>query len=219
MSTTKIFGYARVSTKDQNLNRQIAALQAEGIDERDIFADKKSGKDFDRPEFNSLLGRLRKGDTLIIVSLDRLGRNYSEVQEQWQHITKDLEVNIKVLDMPLLDTTVNKNIDGRFVADLVLQILSYVAEKERTSIHARQESGIECMPEKIDINGKTKKFSTKTGKAYGRPAAQMPDNFKEIYGSWKAGEITAKKAMQELGLTRCTFYNLVKRYENNSPAQ
>ena len=216
MTSIKV-GYCRVSTKEQNLNRQIEALKAEGIDERYVYADKKSGKDFDRPEYNKMLGTLRKGDTLVIMSLDRLGRDYTEVQEQWQHITKDLEVNIKVLDMPLLDTTINKNLDGKFIADLVLQILSYVAEKERLSNQARRESGYKAMPTKEDINGKTKKFSTKTGRPQGRPAAQIPDNFEKVYKVWKAGEITARQAMTELNLTRCTFYNLVKRYE--SPAQ
>lgn len=211
-----IFGYARVSTKEQNLTRQIEELKAAGADERHIYTDKQSGKDFDRPEYNNMLDRLDAGDTVIITALDRLGRNYTEIRQQWQLITEDKRANIKVLDMPLLDTTANKNLDGKFIADLVLQILSYVAEKERLSNKARRESGYNAMTEKEDINGKTKKFSTKTGRPQGRPAAQTPENFEKVYKSWKAGEITARQAMQELSLTRCTFYNLVKRYE--SPA-
>ena len=143
MTDTRIHGYARVSTKEQNEARQINALKEFGIIERDIYVDKVSGKSFDRPEYQRLLNVIRKGDLVVILSLDRLGRNYTEVQEQWRYITTELGADIKVLDMPLLDTrTSGDNIDSRFVSDLVLQILSYVSAKERENIKARQSQGI-----------------------------------------------------------------------------
>ena len=154
---------------------------------------------------------LREGDTLVILSIDRLGRNYTEIREQWELITKTMSANIKVLDMPLLDTTNTENLDSRFIADLVLQILSYVAEKERENTRKRQRQGIDVMPV---VNGK--KVSNKTGRATGRPSATYPDNWTEIYTQWKADQITAVKAMEILNLTKSTFYNLVKRYEKQN---
>lgn len=211
------YGYARVSSKEQNLARQVEALRGYGLDDRYIFTDKISGKSFDRPSYNLLVGTdnnaplLREGDLLVIYSIDRLGRNYLEIKNQWEYITKKIKADIKVLDMPLLDTRSSKDndIDKTFISDLVLQILSYVAEKERISIHTRQRAGIDCM----EIDPITSKRIGKKGRPTGRPAAVYPDNWEEIYKKWKNNEITATSAMKELGLKRNTFYNLSKRYE------
>lgn len=193
---TRIHGYARVSTKEQNEARQINALKEFGISERDIYIDKISGKSFDRPEYQRLLNVIRKGDLVVVSSLDRLGRNYTEVQEQWRYITNELGADLKVLDMPLLDTTVNKDtIDSRFISDLVLQILSYVAAKERENIKARQAQGI--------ANAKAQ------GKVLGRPRAEKPEQWDEIYTQWKNKQITAVAAMTVLGLKPNTFYKFV----------
>ena len=202
-----IYGYARVSSKDQNLDRQITELLQAGVEERNILCDKQSGKDFNRPAYNSLVGTehttplLREGDLLIVYSIDRLGRNYTEIQREWQRITKEIKADIRILDMPLLDTTTNeKSLDSTFVADLVLQILSYVAQKERENIKIRQAQGIAVAKEQ--------------GKHLGRPQAEYPAEWQSFYDRWKNNEITATQCMKELSLTRNTFYNLVKRYES-----
>ena len=194
------YGYARVSSKDQNLDRQLDQLKAIGIEPRNLFCDKASGKNFNRPSWNSLIDQLQKGDLLVVVSLDRMGRNYTDIKEQWQHITHTIGADIKVLDMPMLDTSQTaESLDRRFIADLVLQILSYTAEKERKNIHARQEQGIKAAQER---NVK-----------FGRPAAQFPDGWEQTYKAWKDGQITATAAMDSLNLKRTTFYKLVKQYE------
>jgi DNA invertase Pin-like site-specific DNA recombinase len=199
-SINRTFGYARISTDDQNEARQIEALIAAGVDERYIFVDKASGRDFNRAEYNVLIRALREGDTLIIKSIDRLGRNYNEITEQWRMITKEIKAHIKVLDLPLLDTTAgNRDLTGTFIADIVLQILSYVAETERLNIKQRQAEGI--------------KLAKERGQHLGRPKVEAPENFDELYDSWKRGEITATKAMELLGLKRTTFYKLVKEKE------
>lgn len=212
-----VYGYARVSTKEQNLERQIEQLRQYVTDERNIITDKQSGKDFNRMGYNSLVGTpvttpiLREGDLLVICSLDRLGRNYTEIREQWELITRTLKADIKVLDMPLLDTAESEgsSLDKRFISDLVLQILSYVAEKERESLLKRQRQGIDVMP---IVNGK--RVSLKKGKgATGRPNAVYPDNWEPVYADWQAGKITAVKAMELLGLKRTTFYKLAKNYK------
>ena len=212
-----VYGYARVSTKEQNLDRQIEQLRKYVSEERNIITDKQSGKDFNRKGYNSLVGTpeatsiLHEGGLLVICSLDRLGRNYVEIREQWELITRELKADIKVLDMPLLDTTESEesNLDKRFVADLVLQILSYVAEKERDSLLKRQRQGIDVMP---IVNGK--RVSLKKGKgAMGRPNAVYPENWEPVYADWQAGKITAVKAMEQLGLKRTTFYKLAKNYK------
>lgn len=203
------WGYCRVSTTEQNLDRQVVAMQQVGIPQRNILCDKASGKSFDRKNWNLLVGTketaplLRKGDLLVILSLDRLGRNYSEIHQQWRYITADIGADIRVLDMPLLDTSQsNENLDNRFIADLVLQILSYTAEKERANIHKRQKQGIEIAKNK--------------GVKFGRPEKKFPENWEKVYAIWKKGEITAVSAMQETGLTKPTFYRLVKKYERDS---
>lgn len=210
------YGYCRVSTKEQNLARQLEAMKQHNIEDRCIYTDKMTGKTFDRPSYNLLVGTsetaplLREGDLLTIYSIDRLGRDYEEIRKQWEYITKTLKADIRVLDMPLLDTrTEGKDIDKTFISDLVLQILSYVAEKERINIHNRQRAGIDCMP----IDAATGKKMGKKGKVTGRPTATYPDNWNEVYTEWKSGTITATKAMELMSLKRNTFYNLVKRYE------
>ena len=208
----KYFGYARVSTIQQNEDRQIEAFKAIGANDRYIYCDKQSGKDFDRLNYNLLVGTpetsplLREGDLLTIYSIDRLGRNYTQIQEQWRYITNVIGADIRVIDMPLLDTsTDNSSIDGRFIADLTLQILSYVAEKERINIKARQMQGIQT--------------AKKNGKKLGRPEIQFPDNWEHTYKRWKAKEITAVMAMDIMKLRKNTFYNLVKRYETDKGAE
>lgn len=201
MSEFRIHGYARVSSKDQNEARQLNDLKEFGIVDRDIYVDKQSGKDFNRIEYQRLLNVLRKGDLLVVQSIDRLGRNYSDIQKQWKYITNDLEVDIKVLDMPLLDTrTADDSIDRRFISDLVLQILSYVAEKERDNIRKRQAQGI--------ANARAQ------GKALGRPKTAYPENWKEVYDLWYGRkQITAKEAMEKTGLKRNTFYKLANEFK------
>lgn len=201
-----IWGYCRVSTVEQNLDRQIIAMKEVGIDERHILCDKASGKDFDRRAWNTLVGTkntaplLREGDLLVVLSLDRLGRNYEEIRQQWQDITEMIGADIKVLDMPLLDTsTATETLDKRFIADLVLQILSYTAEKERSNIRKRQEQGIEAAKDR--------------GVKFGRPVKAFPDEWDKVYRLWKNGEIKAVDAMKALDLTKPTFYRLVKRFE------
>ena len=213
-----IYGYARVSSADQNLDRQLKQLREFITEDRFIITDKSSGKTFDRRGFNSLVGTeqtaplLHEGDLLIVCSLDRLGRNYSEIHEMWKHITCTLKADIRVLDVPLLDTAQgNDSLDRRFIADLVLQVLSYTAQKERDNTLHRQRQGIDSMP---IVGGK--KVSTRTGKPTGRPTIAYPANWNTVYQRWKAGEITAVTAMQQLGLKRCTFYRLAKDYEDDN---
>lgn len=214
--------YGRVSAVQQNLDRQIKAFKDLGADERYIYTDKQSGKDFDRKSYNTLVGTketapvLRAGDTLVVYSIDRLGRNYTEIRHQWEYITHELGANIKVIDMPLLDTSrANGDLDSKFIADLVLQILSYVAEKERENIRARQRQGLDAMEvsdEQMTLDGRQKRISKKTLRAVGRPQADYPENWVEVYASWRTGEITAVKAMEMTGLRKNSFYNLAKRY-------
>lgn len=197
-----IWGYARVSSTSQNLDRQLEAFKEYGIDERHIKAEKLSGKDFNRPEFLSLVGTdtvaapLREGDTLVISSIDRLGRNYEEILKWWRHITKELKCSIVVFDMPLLNTQDKGDLDKSFVADLVLQILSYVAEKERLYIKERQREGIAV--------------AKANGTKFGRPKIQKPKGFDEVVRRWRNGEMTAIAAMRLLGLSKHSFYRLVK---------
>lgn len=217
MSTEEriIWGYARVSTADQNLERQLQELRKYVTDDLHILKDTASGKNFDRLAYNTLVGTeknvpmIQPGNLLIVTSLDRLGRNYIEIKEQWEHITKKLKADIKVLDMPLLDTSVSTDdLDRTFIADLVLQILSYTAQKERENIRIRQRQGIDIMPM---VDGK--RVSTKTGRPTGRPAAEYPQEWESIYKQWKNGQITAVKAMEILRVKKNTFYKLVKMYE------
>lgn len=197
----KIFGYARVSTKEQNEARQIKAFKDFGINERDIYIDKKSGKDFEREKYQLLKNILRADDLLVIDELDRLGRNYEMIFEEWKDITKNIKADIFVMDMPLLDTRQKKDLLGTFINDLILTILSYVAQVEREKIRSRQRDGINIYLE----TGKTK-----TGRPFGRPTIIKPDNFDDVVGRWKNKEITAREAMKQLNMKPNSFYKYVK---------
>lgn len=196
------YGYARVSSKDQNEARQLDAFRECGLDDKNIFVDKQSGKNFNRPEYKKLYRKLRKNDVLYIKSIDRLGRNYDEILEQWRRITRFRETDIVVLDMPLLDTREHKNLMGHFVSELVLQILSFVAENERTNIKQRQAEGI--------ASAKAR------GVRFGRPPSPLPENFKEVYRLWKSGEITGVRAAEMCNMPRSSFAYRVEIYERDS---
>lgn len=198
MNNTKTFGYCRVSSTDQKEDRQIEAMFEFGINERDIFVDKCSAKNFDRPQYQALKLQLREGDILVIKSIDRLGRNYKQICDEWREITRDIEAHIKVLDMPILDTTRTEGLIGEVISDIILQLLGYVAEQERTFIRQRQAEGIKLAKEK--------------GKRFGKPPIEYPDNWSEVYNVWKSGSITAREAMKRLNLKPTTFYKLVKKY-------
>ena len=193
----KIFGYARVSSKDQNEERQLVAFKEYGIDERDIYIDKQSGKDFNREQYSILKNVLRENDLLVIKSIDRLGRNYNMIIDEWKDITKNIKADIVVIDMTLLDTRNNKDLLGTFISDLVLQILSYVAEQERRFIKQRQKEGISNA-----INN---------GVKFGRPKIEKPSNYDDVIKLWKNKKIKSKEAMEMLGLKPNTFYNLLKK--------
>ncbi len=196
----KIFGYVRVSTKHQNEMRQVDELLALGIEERNIFIDKASGKNFERPKYQALKQCLRKGDLIYIHSLDRLGRNRRMINDEWKELVQ-MGVDIKVLDMSLLDTTLYKDTLGSFVSDLILQVLGYGAEKDFETIHKNQRHGIDT----------AKKYGTKTGRPFGRPRVEKPVNYDEVIKRWKNKEITAVSAMKELNLSKPTFYKMVKQ--------
>ena len=198
----KEYGYVRVSTKEQNEDRQVIAMREAGVDEKDIFVDKQSGKDFERPQYRRLVQKMKKEDVLFIKSIDRLGRNYEEIQKQWRFLTKEKGVDICVLDMPMLDTRRGKDLVGTFLSDVVLQLLSFVAENERTNIRQRQAEGIEA--------------EKKRGVRFGRPPMPLPENFREVYHSWKAGEISTSKAATACGMPCSTFFYRAKAYENTS---
>ena len=187
------YAYVRVSTKEQNLDRQIDALAEYDIPKKNIFYDYQSGKDFDRPGYRKMIRKMREGDLLIIKSIDRLGRNYDEVLMQWQHITKKIKADIVVLDMPLLDTR-NKetNITGKLISDLVLQILAYVAQTEREFIHQRQLEGIAAAKAR--------------GVKMGRKPVVLPDAFDEVCSMCERGEISIRKAAESIGISQSTFY-------------
>ncbi len=186
------YGYARVSTKDQNPERQYAALEMAGLGREDIYLEHFSGKDFERPEYEKLMKKLKKGDTLIIKSIDRLGRNYGEILEQWRRLTKELKVNIHVLDMPLLNTDLShENLTGIFISDLVLQILAYVAETERDFIRQRQAEGIA--------------LARANGTHFGRRKKELPREFESCYQQWKNGRISMREAARRLNISHSTF--------------
>ena len=181
----RTYGLARVSSKDQNLGRQIKALIENGCDERFIFVEKQSGKDFNREQYLVLKNALRENDLLVIKSIDRLGRNYNMIINEWRDITLNIKADIKVIDMPLLDTTKHKDLLGNFISDLILQVLSYVAEQERTFIKQRQREGIDIAKSK--------------GVKFGRKRIEYPSNWNEVIYKWKNNEITARKSMEYIG--------------------
>ena len=190
--SASIYGYVRVSTKEQCEERQLIALRAFPMPEQNIFMDKLSGKDFNRPKYQSLLEKLRPGDILAVKSIDRLGRNYEEILEQWRIITKEMKADIVVLDMPLLDTRqTGRDLTGTFVADLVLQILSYVAQTERENIRQRQKEGIAA--------------ARARGVRFGRPRKEVPESFAQLKADWEGKKITARAAAKELHIAPDTF--------------
>lgn len=193
------YGYVRVSSKDQNEDRQMIALREVGVPDKNIFIDKQSGKDFQRPKYKRLLRRVKPNDLIYVKSIDRLGRNYEEIQEQWRLLTKEKRVDIVVLDMPLLDTRRGKDLMGTFLSDIVLQVLSFVAENERTNIRQRQAEGIAAAKAK--------------GVRFGRPPCPLPENFHQVYQRWKSGKITGTAAAQECGMPLSSFRYRAEIYE------
>ena len=194
-----IYGYARVSSRDQNEERQMIAFKEIGIEHRNIYVDKQSGKDFERPNYLKLVRKLKKDDLLYVKSIDRLGRNYSEILEQWRMLTKEKGIDIVVLDMELLDTRRNKDLLGTFISDMVLQLLSYVAENERLNIKQRQREGIDAAKAR--------------GVKFGRPRLSLPENFHEYEEKWRNKELSTRKAAELCGMSKSTFYSRVHKCE------
>jgi DNA invertase Pin-like site-specific DNA recombinase len=198
---SEIYGYIRVSSRDQNEDRQQIALKELAIPEKNIFMDKQSGKDFERPQYKKMLRRMKKDDLLYVKSIDRLGRNYGEILEQWRVLTKEKGIDIVVLDMPLLDTRRGKDLMGTFLSDIVLQVLSFVAENERTNIRQRQAEGIAAAKAK--------------GVRFGRPPAPLPENFHIVYQQWKNGRITGLAAAAACDMPMSTFRYRAEIYEKS----
>ena len=190
------YAYIRVSTRDQNEDRQLAALTTLGISEVNLFLDKQSGKDFNRPAYRKLVKKLKLGDLLIIKSIDRLGRNYEEILEQWRYITKEIQADIRVLDMPLLDTSNHRDLTGTLIADIVLQLLSYVAQSERENIRQRQAEGIAAAKAK--------------GIHFGRRFKERGEDYEDVMAAWRRGEISGRAAAKKLGVAHGTFQRWCK---------
>ena len=199
-NTQDIYGYVRVSSTDQNEDRQMLEMQRLKIKKKNIYIDKQSGKDFNRPQYKKLLRKLKKDDLLYIKSIDRLGRNYEEILQQWRMLTKEKGVDIVVLDMPLLDTRRGKDLMGTFLSDIVLQVLSFVAENERTNIRQRQAEGSAAAKAK--------------GVKFGRPPLPLPENFYEIHKAWREKKITLKEAAEACKMPVGTFYGKARKFEN-----
>ena len=202
MEEINIYGYMRVSSKEQNEDRQKIALTEMGVPENNIYMDKQSGKDFERTQYKRLLRKLNENSVLYIKSIDRLGRNYGELNEQWRIITKEKKADIVVIDMPLLDTRREKNLLGTFISDVVLALLSYVAENERTNIKQRQAEGIAAAKSR--------------GVKFGRPPLPIPENFYQMHKDWRAGKITIEEAAKACNMCPKTFYSKAVKYEKSS---
>jgi len=194
----KQWAYVRVSSGTQREDRQLIAMEKLGIPRENIFVDKASGKDFQRPAYQAMLRRLRKGDTLFLSSLDRLGRSYSEIQNQWRVLTKDIGVDIAILDQALLDTRIHKDLMGTFIADLIMSLLSLFAEQERTFIRARQEAGIAAAKAR--------------GVRFGRPCAELPANFGDLVARWERGALDFDETLDQCGVSRSTFYKYLAQH-------
>lgn len=194
----KIFGYARVSSRDQNEERQIVALRKFPVERGNIFIDKQSGKDFQRPMYKKMIRKMKKGDLLVVTSIDRLGRNYAEIQEQWKYLTKELKIDIVVLDMPLLDTRERKDLIGKVIADIMLQLLSYVAQTERENIRQRQAEGIRA--------------AKKRGIQFGRVPKVPREKFLRYLKKLKQGDLSEEEMLKELDISRSTFRRYLKKY-------
>lgn len=193
------YAYVRVSTQEQNEDRQMAALNDLEIEEENIYVDKQSGRDFNRPKYLQMMKRLKPDDVLYVKSIDRLGRNYDEILEQWRVLTKEKKIDIVVLDMPLLDTRRGKDLMGTFLSDTVLQVLSFVAENERKNIRERQKEGIEAAKVK--------------GTQFGRPEKPLPDNFEQAYKQWTSSELTGKEAAKQCDMPLSSFYRKAREYK------
>ena len=202
MEEINIYGYMRVSSKEQNEDRQKIALTEMGVPENNIYMDKQSGKDFERTQYKRLLRKLNENSVLYIKSIDRLGRNYGELNEQWRIITKEKKADIVVIDMPLLDTRREKNLLGTFISDVVLALLSYVAENERTNIKQRQAEGIAAAKAR--------------GVKFGRPPLPIQENFYQMHKDWRAGKITIEEAAKACNMCPKTFYSKAVKYEKSS---
>lgn len=200
-----VFGYIRVSSTDQNEDRQLLAMRQRAVPEKNIYTDKQSGKDFNRPQYKKMVRKLKPGDLLYIQSIDRLGRNYEEIQNQWRILTRETGIDICVIDMPLLDTRNGQDLMGTFIADLVLQILSFVAQNERENIRTRQAQGIAAAKAR--------------GVRFGRPSIPLPQNYSRVYQRWKSGMITATDAARECGMPLSTFRYKTEKYEKNCHAK
>ena len=194
-----IYGYVRVSSIDQNEDRQLIAMQGKNVPAKNIFIDKQSGKDFERPQYKKMLKKLRAGDLLYILSIDRLGRNYEEIQRQWRYLTKEVGIDICVIDMPILDTRPYKDLLGTFISDLFLAVLSFVAENERDNIKKRQAQGIAAAKAK--------------GIKFGRPVIEAPPGFEKIAKDFLQGKIKLAEAIEKTGLSKTTFYRRLREYE------
>lgn len=193
-----VYGYVRVSTREQNVERQLIALKKMGIPQTGIFIDKQSGKDFQRPAYQRMLKNLKAGDLVVTKSIDRLGRNYEEIKEQWRVLTKELGVDIVIQDMPLLDTTKSRDLLGNFISDVVLQLLSFVAENERNNIRTRQAEGIEA--------------ARRRGVRFGKPPIPVPENFSVLYDRWEQGIITINEFARLCNMGRSTMYKRIGEY-------
>lgn len=193
-----VYGYVRISSTDQNEDRQVAALYEVGVSKKNIFMDKQSGKDFERENYKNMVQQLETGDLLYILSIDRLGRNYEEIQKQWRILTKEIGIDICVLDMPLLDTRNGEDLMGTFIADLVLQILSFVAQSERENIRKRQAEGIAAAKAR--------------GVRFGRPEKEVPYGFGEIVKAWEQKRMAFSEALKKCGMSEATFYRKVREY-------
>lgn len=198
----RVFGYIRVSSRDQNEDRQLIALREVGIPNGNIYLDKQSGKDFERPQYKKLLRKIKKDDLLYIKSIDRLGRNYEEILQQWRMLTKDKGADIVVLDMPLLDTRRGKDLMGTFLSDIVLQLLSFVAENERNNIRQRQAEGIAAAKAR--------------GVKFGRPPLPLPENFYEVHNAWRSKKISLAEAAIACNMATSTFYGKARKFEKAS---
>lgn len=196
--TNKVYGYIRVSTREQNIERQLISLIEAGIDQKSIYIDKQSGKDFRRPAYKKMMRKVREGDLIVVKSIDRLGRNYQDIMEQWRIITKEKGADICIQDMPLLDTTKTKDLLGTFISDVVLQLLSFVAENERDNIRQRQAEGIAAAKER--------------GVQFGRPVVPAPEDFPAIISEWESGQLPFAEALAQTGLSRGTFYRRLREY-------
>lgn len=199
---SKVYGYVRVSSKDQNEDRQLIAMREKNVEHKNIYIDKLSGKNFDRPAYQKLIRKIKKGDCLIVKSIDRLGRNYKDIMEEWRIITKQIGADIVIIDMPLLDTTIGKDLMGTFISDIVLQLLSFVAENERDSIRRRQAEGIAA--------------AKLRGVKFGNKVKELPENFPQLYQQWKNKQLRFDEFVKKCDVASSTLYKKIKEYKSKN---